>query len=99
MKNFREHISEGFGRKMSGLVEAASGVIDGLARGVIDREAKVEASAAGGGGFRVYNRLAQGGGHAIATADEAEAHAFLHTFRRFGENVFMKQAQDGLDFR
>src|SRR5882762_2338003 len=35
--------------------------------------------------------------HAIATANDAQAHSLLDTIRGFGEQVFVQQSQDGVD--
>jgi hypothetical protein len=84
--------------EFSDLIEAAGSGVDGVARGVVDREAEVEARPAGGGGFRIGDGLSKCGGKAIPAADDAEADAFVDAVRGFGEEVFVEKAEDSRDF-
>src|SRR5258707_7627560 len=45
----------------------------------------------------IGNGLAQCRRHAIATANDAQAHAFRDTVRGFGQQVFLQQSQDGVN--
>src|SRR5262249_47755745 len=51
--HFGKDSAEGLGRKLGDFVEAARGVKDRLTRGIIDREAEIQARAAGRRGFGV----------------------------------------------
>ena len=97
-KNFRKNAAERFRRKLRDFVEAAGGVKDGLARGVVNGQPEMQARSVGGRGFRIGDRLAQRGRHAVPAADDAEPHAFLDAVRRFREQVFVEQPQDGVHF-
>src|SRR6266403_4822383 len=46
----------------------------------------------------IGDSLAQRRGHAITTADDAQAYAFRDTVRGFGQQVFVQQSQNGVDF-
>ena len=96
--DFREDAAERFRRKLGDFVEAAGSVKDGVAGGVVNRETKMQPGSASGGGFGIGDGLAQRGGQAIAAADDAQAHALFDAVGGFGEQVFVEQAQDGVDF-
>ena len=76
-QNFAENAAEGFLGELGDFVEPARSLINGLARGIVDREAQMQALAVSGSGFGVGDGLTERAGQTIATADDAEAYAFL----------------------
>src|SRR5438105_13772646 len=88
--DFREDAAERFRRKLGDFVEAAGSVKDGVAGGVVNREAKMQPGSASGGGFGIGDGLAQRGGHAMAAADDAETHALFDAGGGYGQLAFAK---------
>ena len=58
----------------------------------------MQPGAARGGVFGIDDRLAQSCGEAIAAADDVEANAFVDAVLRFGEEIFVEDAQNAGDF-
>jgi len=83
-QHFGEDAAERFLGEFGDFVEAAGGAVDGVARGIVDGKAQMQAGSMSGGGFGVDNGLAEGGGDAVAAADDAEADALVDAVRGFG---------------
>jgi len=98
-QHFGKYRAERFLREFGHFVEAAGGVVDGIASGVVDGQTQVQARSAGGGRFRVDDGLAKSGGNAIAAANDAQADAFVDAVRGFGQKIFVEDAQNSGDFR
>ena len=99
MQNFRQHAAERFGRKLGDLVEAARRLKNRFARGVVDRQPQMQPRSLCGSGFGIGNGLAQRGRHTVAPANDAQPHAFFDRMLHFGEQIFVEQPQDAVDFR
>ena len=60
---------------------------------------EMKTRAARRGGFGVSNGLPQRGRNAVAPADDADAHPVLDAAGSFGEQVFVQETEDPVDFR
>jgi hypothetical protein len=96
--DFREDPAEGVGREFGGFIEFARGVEDGLTSGVVDGQADVEARATHGDRFGVGDDLAESCGNAVAATDDAQTDAFVEAMGGFDKEIFVEDAQDGVDF-
>jgi len=97
-KDLRENGAEGFLREFGHFVEAAGGVVNGVARRIIHGQAQPQARPVCGGGFGVSDGLAQRGGQAVAPANDAETYTLVDAVRGLGQQIFMKDAKDRGDF-
>jgi hypothetical protein len=85
---------EAIARQLVARAGQGGGAQDGVARGVVDGDAQVQALAAGGGALGLGDGGDHLGGQAIAAADHAQAHAVLHAAGGLLAQVGVKEVHE-----